>query len=166
MKTWYAVYTQPRNEQRAQEHLVRQGFDVFLPRYLKRRSHARKIEMVPAPLFPRYLFIAFDATDMHWRAVRSTRGVIDIVRNGVDPVPVPEPVIDSIKNRQDPDGFVTLARQAPFKRGAKIRIDVGPFAESEAIFESMRAEDRVVALLSLMGRKVVVQLGIRDVAPA
>ena len=27
-----------------------QDFDVFLPRYLKRRSHARRTEMVPAPL--------------------------------------------------------------------------------------------------------------------
>ena len=84
MKSWYVAYTQPRNEKLALEHLVRQGFEVFCPQYRKRRSHARRIDMVPAPLFPRYLFVAFDASDPQWRAIRSTRGVIDLVRHGLD----------------------------------------------------------------------------------
>lgn len=165
MKRWYAVYTQPRNEGVAQEHLVRQGFEVFLPRYLKRRSHARRIDTVPAPLFPRYIFIAFDAEDSGWRVIRSTRGVVDLVRNGLSPVPVPDTIVDEIRRRQDDDGFVVLGRYLKLDRGAPIKIGSGPFASYEAIFEAQRDEDRVVALLSLLGRKVVVQLPIKSIVP-
>ncbi len=163
---WYAVYTQPRNEDLAAEHLSRQGLEVFLPRYLKRRSHARRIDNVPAPLFPRYVFVAFQVADGGWRVIRSTRGVIDLVRNGVQPVPVPDAIIEEIKRRRDEQGFVTIHKQINLKRGARIRIDAGPFADCEAIFESQRDEDRVVALLSLLGRKVIVELPVDSVAPA
>jgi transcriptional antiterminator RfaH len=165
MKQWYAVYTQPRNEERALEHLQRQGFEVFLPRYLKRRSHARRVAMAPAPLFPRYLFVSFDPDQQRWRAIRSTRGVIGLVSVGDSPVPVPEAVVGEIERRRDDDGYVVLARQFDLKRGMRIRIDTGPFAATEAIFEAKRDEERVIALLNLMGREVVVQVPIRAVAP-
>jgi transcriptional antiterminator RfaH len=57
---WYVVQTQINAEAKAARNLLRQGFAIYLPRYLKRRSHARKIEKVPAPLFPRYLFVQID----------------------------------------------------------------------------------------------------------
>lgn len=164
--SWYAVYTQPRSESLAGEHLSRQGFDVFLPRYLKRRSHARRVDTVPAPLFPRYVFVGFQVAEGGWRVIRSTRGVIDLVRNGIQPVPVPDVIIEEIKRRRDEQGFVTLHKQINLKRGARIRIDAGPFADYEAIFETQRDEDRVVALLSLLGRKVVVELSADSVVPA
>lgn len=166
MNSWFAIYTQPRNESLASENLLRQGFEVLLPMYEKRRSHARRIDTVPAPLFPRYLFTAFDPEQSGWRTIRSTRGVIDIVRSGLDPVAVPEAIIDEIRCRQDENGFVVLARYYNLKRGSRIRIDDGPFVGLEAVFESQRDDERVVALLSLLGRKVMVQLPIRAVLPA
>ena len=165
MKHWYAVHTQPGKEAQALEHLERQGFESFLPRYLKRRSHARRVTMVPAPLFPRYLFVSFDPDQQRWRAIRSTRGVIGLVSNGDTPVPVPEAIVEEIGGRRDADGYVVLARHLDLKRGMRIRIDAGPFQGTEAIFEAKRDDERVIALLSLMGREVVVQVPIRAVAP-
>ncbi len=60
MTFWYAVHTHSRSEQKALAHLARQGFSAYLPQFLKQRSHARCRDWVPAPLFPRYLFVAFD----------------------------------------------------------------------------------------------------------
>jgi transcriptional antiterminator RfaH len=165
VKQWYAVYTKPHNEHIADEHLQRQGFEVFLPRYLKRRSHARKVEAVPAPLFPRYIFAAFDPAQPGWRAIRSTRGVIDIVRNGLDPAPVPSGILEEIRRRTDEHGYVVLAHRVDLKPGARFRIVSGPFAEYEAIFSAQKGEDRVVALLSLLGREVVAEVPIEFVAP-
>ncbi len=166
MKRLYAVYTKAREEAVAEEQLRRQGFDVFLPQFEKRRSHARKVDVVPAPLFPRYLFVSFDAEEGGWRPIRSTRGVIDLVRNGNDLVPVPKAIVDEIKARADSRGFVVLARQLKLDRGARIAIAGGAFSAMEAIFQSQRGEDRVVALLSLLGRKVVATLPVRAVMPA
>jgi len=166
MKRWYAVYTQPRKEMLATEHLARQGFEVLLPRYMKRRSHARRVDLVPAPLFPRYIFAAFDLDEGGWRVIRSTRGVINLVCNGLQPVPVPAAIIEEIQRRQDEQGFVILKRRINLKRGARIRIDVGPFADYEAIFEAQRDNERVVALLSFLGREVVIELPVESVVQA
>ncbi len=60
MKRWYVVHTHTRGERLAMVNLRRQGLDTYLPQYLKRRRHARRTEWIPAPLFPRYLFVAMD----------------------------------------------------------------------------------------------------------
>jgi transcriptional antiterminator RfaH len=166
MKCWYAVYTQPRAEWLAREHLERQGFEVCFPRYLKRRSHARKVEDVASPLFPRYLFAAFDLAEAGWRVIRSTRGVVDLVRNGLDPAPIPERVVHEIRGCSDENGLVHLARRSELAPGSRIRINSGPFAEYEGIFRAARDEERVTALLSLLGRQVSVELPMAAVTPA
>ena len=66
---WYVAQTQPNAENKALAHLARQGFVTYLPRFLKRRRHARRIDVVAAPLFPRYLFIAIDMSMQRWRSV-------------------------------------------------------------------------------------------------
>jgi transcriptional antiterminator RfaH len=148
MNSWFVVYTQPRNEELASEHLQRQGFDVYFPRYRKTRSHARRLDVVSAPLFPRYIFVGFDPLSPGWRAIRSTGA------------------IEEIKAREDESGFVVLGKHLRLARGDRFRIDSGPFASCEAIFESKKDEARVIALLSMLGRKVSVELPIGAVAPA
>lgn len=165
MNRWYAVYTQPHKETVAREHLERQGFDVVAPRYMKRRRHARRVEDVPAPLFPRYIFAAFDADEAGWRVIRSTRGVVDLVRSGLEPLAVPDGIVEDIRSRLDEDCCMQLARKSDLHPGTRIRIESGPFAEYEGIFQAMRDEDRVIALLSLLGREVRAELPIDTVVP-
>lgn len=165
MKRWYAVYTQPNRETLAEDNLKRQGFEVLAPCYLKRRRHARRVEDVPAPLFPRYIFVSFDAGDPGWRVIRSTRGVVELVRGGAEPLSVPLDFINELKGRVGEDGHVALARNTVLKPGAKLRIESGPLAEYEAIFETERDEDRVVVLLSILGRTVKAQVPLDIVTP-
>ena len=60
----------------------RQGYETYLPRYLKRRRHARKVDFAAKPLFPRYMFVAIDMATQRWRSVQSTIGVSRLVTNG------------------------------------------------------------------------------------
>ena len=76
---WYVVQTHINSESKAAANLSRQGFFVYLPRYLKRRSHARKVDVAPRPLFPRYLFVAIDVASQRWRAIQSTLGVSHLI---------------------------------------------------------------------------------------
>ena len=48
---WFVVQSQPNAEMKAVSHLARQGFAAYLPRYKKRRRHARRVEMVAASHF-------------------------------------------------------------------------------------------------------------------
>jgi transcriptional antiterminator RfaH len=163
---WYVVQTQINAEAKAARNLLRQGFEIYLPRYLRRRSHARKIEKVPAPLFPRYMFVNIDIRTQRWRSVQSTYGVSHLVLNGSDPAPVAGQVIHALKAREDASGYVTLDQRPKFAIGEKIRVMAGVFADNLGLFDGMADRDRVAILLELLGRKVRVSIEADMVAAA
>ena len=66
---WYLIHSHPHAEAKASQHLQRQGFEIYIPRYLKQRRHARRIEKIPAPLFPSYLFVAIDMSSQRWLSI-------------------------------------------------------------------------------------------------
>jgi len=162
---WYAVHTQPRREETALQNLMRQGFTAFLPQYRKRRRHARRTDWVRAPLFPRYLFVAMDIARARWRAVSSTFGVAHLVCHGERPVSVPAGVVDDIRSRLDDNGLFQFATAAMFRKGEVVQVTFGPFADQLGLFEGVTDEDRVVLLLTLLGRQVRVKLPSESVAP-
>jgi transcription antitermination factor NusG len=72
---WYAVYTLPFSELRAESQLRNQGFETFQPKRHKTVRHARRLSTVEAPFFPRYLFIVLDLARHQWHSVNGTFGV-------------------------------------------------------------------------------------------
>jgi transcriptional antiterminator RfaH len=163
---WYVVQSQPSAERKAMMHLERQGFSTYLPRYLKRRRHARKVEIVPAPLFPRYLFVAIDLTAQRWRSIFSTVGVSRLVCNGDMPTPISDHVLETLRKREDAGGYVRLEHRPNFNVGDRIRVLDGAFADCLGLYEGMRDSDRVAILLDLLGRKVRVTVDVERVAAA
>jgi transcriptional antiterminator RfaH len=163
---WYVVQTQVNAEAKAVRNLVRQGFEVYLPRYLKRRSHARKIEKVPAPLFPRYMFVQIDIATQRWRSVQSTFGVSHLVLSGSDPAPLADNAINCLRAREDGSGYVQLDQRPTFALGAKVRVLAGVFADNLGLFDGMADRDRIAILLDLLGRKVRVSIEAELVAAA
>jgi len=164
MKTWYAVHTHVRAEEKAAFNLRRQGFEVFSPQYRRRRSHARRIEHVPAPLFPRYLFVTFDAETTPWRAIQSTFGVCYLVCNGDSPAPIPAGVVEDIMGRQDEGGYVAMYNVDTFKKGQSVQVINGALCDQVGLFECATDDERVVILLEMLGRRVKVRLPIDSVA--
>jgi transcriptional antiterminator RfaH len=163
---WYVVQTHVHSENKAAAHLLRQGYDVYLPRYMKRRRHARRVENVPAPLFPRYLFVGFDAMAARWRSIQSTQGVSSLVCNSNEPAVLPERVVAELRRREDDNGFIRLDLQPQYTPGDKVRVVDGVFGDSFGLFEGIADRDRVAILLDLLGRKVRVVLDREAVAAA
>jgi transcriptional antiterminator RfaH len=163
---WFVVQTQANAENKAVAHLARQGFATYLPRYLKRRRHARRVDTVAAPLFPRYLFVEIDISVQRWRSIYSTVGVSRLVSNGDSPVPVPDAVINALRCRENPSGYVQFDDRPKFGAGDKIRILEGAFYDCLGIYAGMPDRERVEILLELLGRKVRVLLGAEAIAAA
>ncbi len=153
MKSWYVVRTQTQSEERAARQLLNQEFEVYLPRYRKERRHARKVDMVLRPLFPGYLFVGMDPAKQRWRSINGTFGVIGLVQYGEVPTPVPAGVVENLQNMEDTNGAVSLAPQG-LKKGDRVRVRTGAFAEYTALLEEISDEKRVFLLLDLMGREV------------
>lgn len=162
---WYAVQTQSRAEMKASTHLARQGFDVYLPRFQKKRRHARRTDEVPAPLFPGYLFVAIHMAMQRWRCINSTVGVGRLVCNGETPAIVDDAIIVALKGRHDERGFIKLDKPR-FAAGEKVMVIDGVFSESRGICEEMSDRQRVAVLLDLLGRKVRVEMGVDSLATA
>ena len=157
-KRWYVAQTHVHAESKATLHLGRQGFEVYLPRYLKQRRHARRVDTVAAPLFPRYLFVSVDMATQRWHSIRSTIGITRLVTNGDVPAVVPQAIIEGLKRREDTNGLVQLECRPRFAPGDKIRVLNGAFCDALGLFEGIRDQERVAILLDLLGRKVRVVL--------
>jgi transcriptional antiterminator RfaH len=163
---WYVVQTQANSEVKAAQNLMRQGYEIYLPQYLKRRRHARKVDCVARPLFPRYVFVAVDTAAQRWRSIQSTFGVSHLVTNGNEPAVVPQGVVLSLKMRQDEKGFIKMDTRPKFAPGDKVRVLAGVFMDSAGLFDGARDHDRIAILLDILGGKVRVQLDAEQVAAA
>jgi transcriptional antiterminator RfaH len=163
--SWFVVRTQARAEEKAARHLANQRFVVYLPRYQRRVRHARRHQLVLRPLFPGYLFVHLNPAQCRWRSINGTIGVCEILTNGNAPLHVPDEIIEEIKGREDEAGAIKL--QPPsFTRGQTVRLLDGPLSDLNALFEDMRDENRVVLLVSLLGRKVRMQVSAAAVVAA
>lgn len=156
---WYVVQTRHLCEMRAARELANQGFEVFLPRYQKKRRHARKVTLVGAALFPSYLFVCLDPERQRWRSINGSYGVARVIAGEDGPLPVASGVVAALRARLTDKGFIDIALRPNFVPGETVRIRSGSFAERLGLFEGFRDQDRVALLLDLLGSKVRVVLG-------
>ena len=151
---WYVVQTQPLGEARALANLTRQDFEAYLPRYKRERRHARRVDTVVRPLFPRYLFVRLDLGRDRWRSVSSTYGVSQIIMSGEMPAPLPDGLVEELRGREIDDGFIKLGLLPGLKVGSRIRLTEGLFVDHVGVIERVADEHRIAILLQLLGREV------------
>ncbi len=157
-KKWYVVYCKPRQEDVARRNLEHQAFETYLPRVRQRRRRLNRRVMVIEPMFPRYLFVRLDRERDNWGPIRSTLGVTSLVRFGQFPAPVPDNLIEILREREDEQGVQELP-SPEWRRGDTLRIAEGSMAGYEGIFLARSGKDRVVVLLDIMGQQARVQVG-------
>jgi transcription elongation factor/antiterminator RfaH len=161
---WFLAHTQPKSERKAEWHLGAQGFRTYLPQFRKTVRHARQLRTVPAPLFPRYLFVVLDLERDRWLSVRSTIGVSRLfTHQDGRPIPVPVGVVESLIEQSD--GNLTRL-DAGLAKGQHVRILSGPFADLVGMLERLDGAGRVQVLLEMMGTAVPVFLHRSVLAPA
>jgi transcriptional antiterminator RfaH len=86
-------------------------------------------------------------------------GVASIVRFGNDYAVVPDEVIEKLRQRADPDtGLHRLGSQTPFAPGSTVRIVAGAFDGLEGVFQRESGDERVVVLLTVLGRSTPVRI--------
>lgn len=157
-KSWYLVYTKPRQEEVALTNLVRQGYGAYLPRARHwRRRQGRRIQVVE-PLFPRYLFIRLDTHTDNWGPIRSTLGVASLVRFGPEPAQIPDDLVSYLRERESEQGLHDWA-EPEFAAGDRVRVAEGAFQGYGGLLLARTGRERVLVLLDILGRQVRAQLG-------
>jgi transcriptional antiterminator RfaH len=150
-RQWYLVYTNLKQEERANENLRAWGVETVYAKLRTRRYN--EFTGVPTyitqPLFPRYLFAKFNAREQLPK-VRFTRGVQNVVCFGDYLATVDEEIIDIIRERIDDNGFVKTNHE--LKPGDKVVISAGPLKNLLGIFErEVKGSDRITILLTAIG---------------
>jgi transcriptional antiterminator RfaH len=161
---WYVARTLPQRELHAARQLANQGFRSFVPRYWKNRRHARKVETISAPLFPRYIFVVVDRTRDRWRSINGTLGVERLLMYGGEPQAVPVGVVENLIAAADVEGNVRFGFH--LKEGQAVKVTAGPFADLVGQLERLDDNGRVRVLLEILGGKVRVALPQDLLAPA
>jgi len=139
---WYTIQCKGRESVRAAENLHRQGYEIFHPLITYAGGHH-------TPLFPYYLFIRLNQTDSNWRPIRSTRGVLKVVRFGPKPTPVPDDFIATLKE------FAFQTKADTINHYIKLKptlTSVSPTDKEEylAVLDKRTGDERVIALLNLI----------------
>ncbi len=160
---WYLVHTLSRNERRARLHLEAQGFRTYLPEISKTVRHARQLRTVLAPVFPRYLFIALDLGRDRWLSVQSTFGVSGLFTCEGRPVAVPQGIVEAVIEQM---GQGNSAFYQGLRKGQRVRVMSGAFADFVGTLERLDENGRVRILLEMMGSVVPVALDRSRLLPA
>jgi transcriptional antiterminator RfaH len=149
MRNWYLIKTKPRQENVAIKNLENQKYSTYCPTVTINNKHI--------VLFPGYLFIYLDKKKENWSPIRSTKGVVNFVRFGLNFAQVPDTVIEFLKANQliNKEKLINLNK---FKLGEKVQITDGVFKNCVAIFKSSKAEERVILLMNLLGQQQTINI--------
>jgi len=144
MKSWYLIKTKANQELIAQQNLQSQNYVTYCPNALINNKNVI--------LFPGYIFINLDNKKQNWLPIKSTKGVVNFVRFGLNFAKVPDNIIHIIKKNE----LRTLDRIKnldSFKSGDKVQITEGIFKNCTAIFDSFKSSDRVILFIKLLGQQ-------------
>src|SRR6478752_551295 len=114
MMAWHVVVCRAQQEARAAIELTKQDFEVYMP------------ILDSKPMFPRYIFTRFNREVDNWGVIRSTRGCIDLLKNGFLPAHVPQHAMDAIMASRPPEEPVET--ESNFAPGDTVKIASGPLA--------------------------------------
>jgi transcriptional antiterminator RfaH len=154
---WYVAQTKPRQEQLAHEHLLRQGYGIYLPRLKVLRYMRGRPKIGFEPLFPRYLFFQPADANHSIAPVRSTLGVTSIVRFGGMPALVRRHTLEGVRAFEREQNAADWLELSDLQRGKSVVVNAGPLIGLRGLVE-MVSKDRVIVLMRLLGEETRVTL--------
>lgn len=176
IKRWYAVQVLVGFEKavrenlltRIQEHGMEDRFgEILLPieRTLEMKNGKKKL--IERKLYPGYLFLEISAEGTSdsirpecWHLVRRTRRVGNFISGAMDaPAPLPESVVEKIRQQMQDSFEKAPVVRAQFARGDQVRIKEGPFSEFSGTVDTVNSErSRLTVLVMVFGRSTPVEL--------
>lgn len=143
---WLVVMTKPRMEADAVWNLNNQGFAAYSPRWIESKRCAGGWQRVESAMFPRYAFVRATRPEQDMTPIRSTLGVMTLVKFGLQPACVADSLIQGIRALE---ARRACSSTAPFKKGDRVQVLEGPFAGVSAEVFAV-ADQRVVVLMDLI----------------
>jgi transcription antitermination factor NusG len=158
---WYAVFTVPQNEKSAARHLSLRDVESFVPTYQSTRvwKNRQRVQLA-LPLFPSYLFARIGSRER--RKVLGAPGVLRIVGNTREPLPVPDATIEFLRSD------LCVNRIEPYRElvvGQKVRIRRGAMCGLQGVLVRKNNNLRFVLTVDLINQHAAVEIGAENLEP-
>jgi transcription elongation factor/antiterminator RfaH len=146
---WYVLRSKPNKETLLWEQLRIRKVETFHPqiRVQTVNPRARKVRAY----FPGYVFVHVDLEQIGLSTIQWMPGAAGFVAFDSQPAMVPDVLIQAVKKQVDAINTAGGELLHDLKRGDLVRIESGPFAGYEAIFDArLPGTERVRVLLKLL----------------
>jgi transcriptional antiterminator RfaH len=155
-KEWFLLQIKPNSYHKAKKNLNLQGFETFLPLSVTTSRKASRFINITQPLFPGYMFVAFNRAGTDWHKINNTYGVSRLVSFNSILRPVPTAFIEGLMQRYNLSGKLLPSIQ--YKKGDHVKVSIGPFANLIATIETLGSDQKIWILMDLLGRKAKIQV--------
>lgn len=160
-RNWYAVFTLPLNEKSVVKHLDLRGVESFLPAYETVRVWKNRQRMkIVLPLFPSYLFVRISQRER--AKVLQSPGVLHIVGNSRESVPLPDPEIEFLRSG------LCKQKLEPYRElvvGERVRIKSGAMQGVCGTLVRKGSDVRFIVTLELINQHAAVHVDPQDLEP-
>jgi transcriptional antiterminator RfaH len=155
---WYALRSKPRKEEILWRQLRAQEFEVFFPRIRVHPVNPRSRKLLP--YFPGYMFVNVNLEEVGLSTFQWMPHAIGLVSFDGEPSNVPENLIYAINKRVEEIAAAGGEFFDGIKPGDTVKINSGPFAGYEAIFDArLPGSERVRVLIQMLSdRRIPVEL--------
>ena len=170
MFRWYAVNTYSGHENKVKQNLEhrvvslgqeRNVRQIVIPtEQISEMKDGQKVQ-VERRTMPGYVLVNMDLNEDSWTLVKGTPGVTGFVGAQQKPVPLSQPEVDRLLNRETAERPRTRAQ---FSIGESVKVVSGPLSDfSGEISEINQDAAKLKVLVSIFGRETPVEVGFDQV---
>ncbi|HEX8648265.1 MAG TPA: transcription termination/antitermination protein NusG [Thermoleophilaceae bacterium] len=170
MFRWYAVNTYSGHEKKVKQNLEhrvqslgqqRNVRQIVIPtEQVSEMKDGQKIQ-VEKRTMPGYVLVNMNLDEDSWTVVKGTPGVTGFVGASQKPVPLSQPEVDRLLNREVAERPRTRAQ---FSIGESVKVVSGPLSDfSGEISEINEDAAKLKVLVSIFGRETPVEVGFDQV---
>ncbi len=177
MFRWYAINTYSGHENKVKHNLehrvqtlgqARRVRQIVIPtEQVSELKDGQKVQ-IERRTMPGYVLIQMELTDDSWTLVKGTPGVTGFVGPQNKPVPLSQPEVDRMLNRdaggEAAGGGERVRPRAQFTIGESVKVVSGPLSDfSGEISEINEDAAKLKVLVSIFGRETPVEVGFDQV---
>jgi transcription antitermination factor NusG len=150
---WHVLHVRPRCEKKLAEYCQVLAVEHYLPLRSETKVYQRRKVTVEKPVFPGYVFAAFDRVQRV--NVLRTNQVVRIM----EPESEERFLHELAQVRQALTADPTLASCLALREGQRVRITGGAFMGIEGWVHSLKTPAKVVLNVDIIGQGVAVEVG-------
>ncbi len=158
-KKWFALYTKPRHEFKAEMEISAFDIENYLPKITRLKQWSDRKKKVTEPLIRGYIFIKADEKERYQSL--QAKAVLNCVAFKGKPASIPEFQIENLRKMIEGESELFISNQ--IQVGTKVKVASGPFEGVEGVVYNADNYKMLAITIDLLNRSVSVRLPAQSV---